>query len=212
MRILHYYWTQYDDMEKPGGGVRVYLDNIVNIQKDDNETMVLNSGVDYDLSNKCYIKFLRNNNGVKQFSVFNSPMIAPSKCSFNNQSTYLNNKELTGVIKKFLEKNGPFDIIHFHSLEGLTLDVLKLKDYFPNTKFILSLHNYYPFCPQVNLYVPFVELLYTTSILAVSLSMNSELATPVALVMITCGCSSPSCLTQPVTLYFSPTISASLSS
>jgi len=152
MRILHYYWTQYDDMEKPGGGVRVYLNNIVSIQKKEHEIYVLNSGIDYDFSGKCHIEYLKTNDGIKQFSVFNSPMIAPSKCSFNNQDVYLNNKELTTVIKKFLGEQGHFDVIHFHSLEGLTLDVLTLKELFPKTKFVLSLHNYYPFCPQVNLW------------------------------------------------------------
>lgn len=152
MRILHYYWTQYDDTEKPGGGVRVYLNNIVGIQKKEHEIYVLNSGIDYDLSGECHIKYLKTNEGIKQFAVFNSPMLAPSKCSFNNQDVYLNNKELTMVIKKFLKEQGNFDVIHFHSLEGLTLDVLTLKEVMPNTKFILSLHNYYPFCPQVNLW------------------------------------------------------------
>ena len=77
MRILHYYWTQYNDLEKPGGGVRVYLNDIVGIQKEMHEICTLNSGVDYDLSGKCYIKYIKDNDGIKQYSVFNSPMIAP---------------------------------------------------------------------------------------------------------------------------------------
>ena len=152
MRILHYYWTQFDDLEKPGGGVRVYLNNIVGIQKEKHEICTLNSGVDYDLSGKCYIKYIKDNDGIKQYSVINSPMIAPSKCSFNNQEIYLNDKELAVAIKEFLKNQKPFDVIHFHSLEGLTLEVFSLKEIFPDTKFVLSLHNYYPFCPQVNLW------------------------------------------------------------
>jgi len=47
---------------------------------------------------------------------------------------------------------GGVDVIHFQSLEGLSLKVMELKKEFPETKFILSLHNYQCFCPQVNLW------------------------------------------------------------
>ena len=155
MRILHYYWTQYNDMEKPGGGIRVYVNNIINVQSKNNDVYMLNSGIDYDLSGKCYIKEIKNTTKkqeVKQFSIYNSPMLAPSKCSFYNQRTFLNDKILASVLEKFLSENGPFDVIHFHSLEGLSLNVMTLKSKFPDTKFILTLHNYYIFCPQVNLW------------------------------------------------------------
>ena len=155
MRILHYYWTQYNDTEKPGGGVKVYLENIISVQKKDNEVYTLNSGVDYDLSGKCYIKEIKKSNKkneVKQFSIYNSPMLAPSKCSFFNQKTYINDNTLIYVVKKFLMQYGPFDVIHFHSFEGLSAKVFSLKQIFPKTKFILTIHNYYAFCPQVNMW------------------------------------------------------------
>ena len=152
LKILHYYWTQYNDMEKPGGGIRVYLENIIGIQKQNDTVYMLNSGVDYDLKHECYIKEIADKNDVKQYSIINSPILAPSKCSFNNQKIYLEDKILADVLDDFLSKNGPFDVIHFHSLEGLSINVLHLKNKFPQTKFILSLHNYYIFCPQVNLW------------------------------------------------------------
>lgn len=152
MRILHYYWTQYNDKEKPGGGVRVYLENLVNQQKIDNDVTVLNSGVDYDFSGKCYIRKLKNNDGITQYTIVNSPILAPSKCSFNSLNTYLDDSVLVDILDDFLTKNGNYDVIHFHSLEGLSVNVLSLKNKLINTKFILSLHNYFPFCPQVNLW------------------------------------------------------------
>lgn len=42
--------------------------------------------------------------------------------------------------------------MHFNNLEGLSARVLTLKSRWPHTRVILSLHNYYPFCPQVNLW------------------------------------------------------------
>lgn len=152
MRILHYYWTQYDDNEKFGGGIRVYLENIIKCQKEKHEIYMLNSGVDYDLKIEPYIKLKKFERNVKQFSIFNSPMLAPSKCSFFMQKIYLEDESLYKVFLEFLKTYGPFDIIHFHSLEGLTLNVLKIREVLSKTKIIMTLHNYYPFCPQVNLW------------------------------------------------------------
>lgn len=152
MKILHYYWTQYDDKEKFGGGIRVYLENIIKYQKEIHEVYTLNSGIDYDLKRDPYIKLEKIREGIKQFSVFNSPMLAPSKCSFFNQKIYLKDKSLYKLFLEFLSIHGPFDVIHFHSLEGLTLSVLEIKNFLPKTKMIMTLHNYYPFCPQVNLW------------------------------------------------------------
>lgn len=46
---------------------------------------------------------------------------------------------------------GPFDVIHFNHLEGIPASVLSLKEFYPKTRFIFSMHDYYTFCPQVNL-------------------------------------------------------------
>lgn len=152
MKILHYYWTQYDEMEKFGGGIRVYLKNIVSYQKKYNDIYTLNSGTEYDFKSNVHIKYNKSDDGIKQFSIFNSPMLAPSKCSFLNQKIYLEDKKLYKVFLDFIKENGPFDVIHFHSFEGLSLNVLRIKELYPKTKMILTLHNYYPFCPQVNLW------------------------------------------------------------
>ena len=152
MKVLHYYWTQYDDTEKFGGGIRVYLKNIIDVQKEKYEVYMLNSGVDYNFKRNTYIKQNGYKKDIKQFSIVNSPMIAPSKCSFLKQDIYLTDKILYKTFVDFIKKYGPFDVIHFHSLEGLSLNVLKIKKILPKTKMILTLHNYYPFCPQVNLW------------------------------------------------------------
>jgi len=43
-------------------------------------------------------------------------------------------------------------VVHFNNLEGLPATALALKEQFPETRVILALHNYYPICPQVNLW------------------------------------------------------------
>lgn len=153
MRILYYYWTQYDDETRRGGGVQVYLKNIINYFKNNKnvEIVTLNSGVDYSISGKLKIEKIFDNN-CKCFKIVNSPILAPSKASFHEVDKYLFDEKLKKILKEFISKNGPFDVIHIQSLEGLSLKVLELKELFPKTKFILSLHNYFYFCPQVNLW------------------------------------------------------------
>lgn len=153
MKILYYYWTQYDD-NLPGGGVKVYLKNIINNfkQNENIEIYTLNSGSDYDLSSKLYYKCIKKKSKLKQFKIINSPVLAPSKYSFYEMEKYLKDTTLKTLLNEFIKENGPFDVIHIQSIEGLNIEVLKLKEEYPKTKFILSLHNYHYFCPQVNLW------------------------------------------------------------
>lgn len=153
MKILYYYWTQYND-NLPGGGVKVYLKNIINYFKTnpDVEIYCLSSGTEYDFSKQLYCKCINNESDIKQFEIVNSPILAPSKASFYEIETYLSDIRLKRLLKEFIEKYGPFDVIHIQSIEGLSIKILELKENFPKTKFILSLHNYHYFCPQVNLW------------------------------------------------------------
>lgn len=154
MKILFYYWMQYNDLNTRGGGVQVYLKNIINeLRKNkDCEIYTLSSGIAYDLSGKCYVQELPKDGNIRRFQVVNSPMLAPSKSSFYEQEIYLKDRTLKNVIKKFLEQIHGVDVIHFQSFEGLTLSVLELKKEYPQTRFIASVHNYQYFCPQVNLW------------------------------------------------------------
>ena len=152
MKILHYYWSQYYDIGQMGGGVQVYLKNIINEQSKRHNVYTLTGGIEYDISGKCKIKKNGRNSITEDYTIVNSPMLAPAKASFRELNLYIKDDKLAKILKKFLIEKGPFDVVHIHSLEGLTLSCLALKQYFPSTKYIITLHNYYPFCPQVNLW------------------------------------------------------------
>ena len=154
MRILYYYWCQFDDDTQPGGGVKVYLRNIINDLKNrkDVEIYTLNSGVDYDLSGKLHIEKIPAKDNIYRFKIVNSPIASPSKCAFFENEKYLTDEFLKNLLRDFLKKQGPFDVVHIQSIEGLGIKCLELKEEFPDTKLILSIHNYHYFCPQVNLW------------------------------------------------------------
>ena len=157
MKILYYNWVPFDDDENRGGGVSVYQRNLISylLKQSDNEVYFISSGIAYTAESKgVYIKRTSNIYGkrCKTYQIINSPILSPGHCAFDDMDIYLSDLELYQIFKKFITQNGPFDVIHFNNFEGLSLHVLKIKEDFPNTKMIYSLHNYYAFCPQVNLW------------------------------------------------------------
>lgn len=156
MKVLLYNWVSYDDEKTRGGGVTVYLKNLIKYlqnNKKDIDITFLHSGSYYDIYDRTLrYELVDNCIECKNYAIVNSPVFAPAYLSFPQVDTVLEDVELKDVFIKFLEENGPFDVVHFHNLEGLSLKVLEIKSLFPKIKFIYTLHNYYAFCPQVNLW------------------------------------------------------------
>lgn len=156
-KILYYNWVPFDDDENRGGGVTVYQKNLIEelIKENKYEIYFLCSGLSYNFSRKhAFIEKYSNCFGNKchSYRIVNSPVLSPAYYNFKNVQKYLTDRTLLKIFDEFFEKNGPFDIIHFNNFEGLSLSVFELKKKYPQTKFVYSLHNYYSFCPQVNLW------------------------------------------------------------
>lgn len=156
MKILYYNWVQFDDQEKRGGGVSVYLKNLIGqLVKQDTDVYFLSSGLSYNFFKlDVYIRRTKNvfRNNCQSFEIVNSRVMSPGHFSFHNINDAIENKEMELVFNKFLEEKGPFDIIHFHNIEGIPLSFLKQIPKMSSTKIIFTLHNYFAFCPQVNLW------------------------------------------------------------
>lgn len=167
MKVLIYNWVQFDDPGRRGGGVTVYLYDLIAKMslESDCQCFFLSSGLDYTFDGKVRIEKTENcfSDRVKSFKIINSPVHAPACVQFYDLGVYLTDTSLLELLKTFWDEQQGFDIVHFHNLEGLSLPVLKLKEFYPNTKFIYSLHNYFLFCPQVNLWTNSDENCYCTS-------------------------------------------------
>lgn len=157
MRILYYNWVDYLDDEKRGGGVTVYQRNVLSALENEPEVEAafLSSGISYDLRARAP-RWEKQRHGPKEapairYEIVNSGVLSPAHHSFGAPSQ-VSDTATTETFMDFLEKTGPWDVVHFNNLEGLPADVLRLKERFPKTRVILSLHNYYPICPQVNLW------------------------------------------------------------
>ena len=156
MRILFYNWIQFDKKNNSGGGVNVYQKNTIDylIKNTDHEIFFLSSGIYYDVvSKKIRITETKNEYGerCKTFKLINSRCMAPVKAMYEDIDTYLKDMDVYRVFASFIAKNN-IDVVHFNNLEGLPLNCLKIKRDFPDIKVVYSLHNYFMFCPQVNLF------------------------------------------------------------
>ena len=156
MKILYYNWIQFDKKNNNGGGVNVYQKNLIDylVNHEEYEIYFLSSGTNYSLfKKKPFYKKSTNvyGNKCKTFKIWNSVCTAPA-ASQHIMDNYLNDEETYNVFKRFIEEQGPFDVIHFNNIEGLTLKCLQVKKDFPNIKVIYSLHNYNLFCPYVSLF------------------------------------------------------------
>ena len=155
-KILFYNWIQFDDEKNRGGGVTIYQRNIINAfaADDDYEVYFLSSGRHFSPKRKTYYVKTENNLGDKchSYKIINSTILAPSYMQFYDVAAYYNDTKMYEVLKKFIQEVGPFDTIHFNNFEGLTTNVMRIKEDYPDTRIIYSIHNYFAFCPQVGLW------------------------------------------------------------
>lgn len=155
-KVLFYNWVQFDDAYGCGGGVTTYLNGLISKLRLEKgvQCYFLSSGQSYTFDGELRIEETQNvfSPQVKSFRIVNSPIMSPASLAFDNIKAYLEDDTLGDLLYDFCKKQGFFDVIHFHNIEGLSLSVLKLKERMPQTKFVYTIHNYYFACPQVNLW------------------------------------------------------------
>jgi len=151
-KILIYNWVPFDNPWKAGGGVNLYCKNVIEqIIKENSKIDVyfLSSGFAFDATTtETYIREINNIFGEKvhQYEVVNSPIPAEQRNIYRNPLVALENLKLKKIISNFIDLHGNFRAIHFNNIEGLSLDILDLKEKYKDTKFIFSMHNYIPLC------------------------------------------------------------------
>jgi len=150
-KILIYNWVPYDNPWNAGGGVTVYCRNLINEILEKNPEIniyVISSGFAYDATSlQTYVRKIGSHNkNVHQYEIVNSTVPAEQSNLFVNPSAAIESKQLKDIFNKFLSLYGPFEAVHFNNIEGLSLDVLDLKEEYPDTRFIFSIHNYVPMC------------------------------------------------------------------
>ncbi|HWG42001.1 MAG TPA: glycosyltransferase [Gemmataceae bacterium] len=154
IKILYYNWVDFEDEEERGGGVSIYQRNLVDAAtRQGDEVWFLSSGVSYSpFSSRPFIREVKaRKEGVRKFEVVNSTLFSPGHEAFGVEVA--DSPAMDTAFADFLREHGPFDVIHFNNLEGIPVSFLRLaREHYPQAKVIYSVHNYFAFCPQVNLW------------------------------------------------------------
>lgn len=156
MKVLFYNWTPFNT-PSIGGGVAVYIKNLLcwlseHKDKYNVEVSFLSSGYFYDNTDRPYIRVEKEWKNVKMYTLINSSVIAPLSAAATQLNQIDDDTMSKRLFSEFIKKYGPFDVIHFHSIEGLSTNVFELKKDYPNTRFIYSVHDYGLVCPNVKLW------------------------------------------------------------
>lgn len=157
MKVLYYNWVDYLDREKRGGGVSLYQRNLLGALHAHGgfETHFLSSGIAHELRRNpprwAELSPATGSASVRRFEIINARLMSPAHADYGSPAQ-LEEAGTEAAFMDFVARNGPYDVIHFNNLEGLPANVLRVKERWPGTRVVLSLHNYYPFCPQVNLW------------------------------------------------------------
>ena len=156
-RVLYVNLVDYLDAERRGGGVSVYQRNLMAEMgaRAGTEAVFLASGISYDIR-RGDPRWERMRHGPRadrdrRYEIVNSGVMAPGHHSFGDPAQ-VDHPATAQAFFDFLRATGPYDAVHFNNLEGLPVSVLRLREVAPETRVIVMLHNYYPICPQVNLW------------------------------------------------------------
>ncbi len=153
LKILYYNWTDYHDAERRGGGVSVYQKNLIDAAaRRGDEAWFFSAGTSYSpFSRTPFIRELRRRDSARRFELVNSAVMSPGHAAFGQDVR--SEPAMEQVFSEFLRRHGPFDVVHFNNLEGIPVSFLGLaRAHAADAKVVFSLHNYFAFCPQVNLW------------------------------------------------------------
>lgn len=157
MKILIYNWAQFDDARLAGGGVTVYLRNVIEelLDRDGVTVYFLSAGKHYSaFRRKPRIVPTGNAYGnarLKTFTMLNSPIKAPAHDAFFSIDKWREDDVCAGLVADFLRAHGPFDALHIHNLEGIGTKVLTMPKGRDLKRLFYTFHNYAPLCPQIEL-------------------------------------------------------------
>lgn len=148
MRVLFVNWVDWRDPEGLGGGVAVYQRNLAAaLAGSDVQAGFLSSGLAHDLRGGAP-RWQPVPGAPGHWEIVNSAVLAPGHAAWGSPAQ-LADGPTEAAFAAFLAATGPWDAVQFDNIEGLPVSVLGLARA-AGARVVLVLHNYYPFCSQVN--------------------------------------------------------------
>ncbi|MFN3294781.1 MAG: hypothetical protein ACK414_15240, partial [Gemmobacter sp.] len=148
MRVLFVNWVDWRDPEGLGGGVAVYQRNLAAaLAGSDVQAGFLSSGLAHDLRGGAP-RWQPVPGAPGHWEIVNSAVLAPGHAAWGSPAQ-LADGPTEAAFAAFLAATGPWDAVQFDNIEGLPVSVLGVARA-AGARVVLVLHNYYPFCSQVN--------------------------------------------------------------
>jgi glycosyltransferase involved in cell wall biosynthesis len=143
--------------QRRGGGVRIYQQGLIRrAVAEGHEVIYFSAGVRYNLLRKGLRAIGRDRpyqgGSVREFEIQNSPILAPSHHQFGRRVSVADNEHYREYLIDFINRHGPFDVLHLNSAEGIPLDLFRERERLQVGRIVMSLHNYHLLCQQVNLW------------------------------------------------------------
>ena len=150
MRVLFVNWVDWRDAQGRGGGVAVYQRNMARaLDGSGVQPGWLAAGLAQDLR-PGPARWQARKGAPGHWEIVNSAVLAPGQLAWDSPAA-LQDASTEAAFADFLAATGPWDAVHFDNIEGLPVSVLGVARA-AGARVVVMLHNYYPFCPQVNLW------------------------------------------------------------
>jgi glycosyltransferase involved in cell wall biosynthesis len=150
-------WARLSLQQKDGSGYNLSASELAaGLALSGHEVSYLRSGMDYSLKPGMRIEHVETWRGVRCDHVINSPNLAIGRFNFNNLVRETSSPDQTAMVMKWLDERGA-RIVHVHSLEGFSLDLLHAVKRSGRLLFITP-HNHWYVCAQVDLLAREVEV------------------------------------------------------
>ncbi len=111
--------------------------------------LYLASGRRYDLRPRMHIRHIERWRGIECYDLFNSPNVSPASYNFQNMRQELEHAAQSRLVLSWLDEHR-VQVVHIHSLEGFPLSLIRaIRE--SGRAVIVTPHNYWFVCPQVDL-------------------------------------------------------------
>lgn len=109
----------------------------------------MRSGMDYSFRRGMFLREVEPWRNIRCWHLVNSPNLSPAVFNFKNMAAERSSQEQTKLVLRWLDSIEA-EVVHVHSLEGYGLDLIPaIRD--SGRKIVITTHNYWWVCPQVDL-------------------------------------------------------------
>jgi glycosyltransferase involved in cell wall biosynthesis len=150
LRVALLGWARLPLQEREGTGYNLSASELgAGLAMSGHRVLYLRSGLTYTIARRLHIRAEGTWRGVECHDLVNSPNLAPASRNFSNMRAEISSPRQTRAVLSWLDAVDA-QIVHIHSLEGFPLDLLPAIRT-TGRPVVVTLHNYWYVCPQVDL-------------------------------------------------------------